>query len=161
MKTICFTGHRRLSQKQYDWLAETLPSVIERAIDRGFTRFISGGALGFDQLAAETIVWLKDSYNIELWLAEPFLDFSSKWDASQKKLYNLTKGKANKVCTLEWSYFDGVYQERNEWMVDESSVVIAAWNGNPSGTKNTVDYAVTKNKRVLHLDLNTFNENWK
>ena len=35
----------------------------------------------------------------------------------------------------------GTYQRRNEWMVDHSSRVIAVFNGEPSGTKNTIDYA--------------------
>jgi len=30
---------------------------------------------------------------------------------------------------------------RNEWMVDRSNLVIAVFNGQKSGTKNTVDYA--------------------
>ena len=42
------------------------------------------------------------------------------------------------VCT---HYSSGCYQIRNEWMVDHSARVIAAWNGEPSGTKNTIDYA--------------------
>ena len=38
-------------------------------------------------------------------------------------------------------YNVGAYQRRNEWMVDHSSRVIAVFSGEPSGTKNTIDYA--------------------
>lgn len=38
-------------------------------------------------------------------------------------------------------YNAGAYQRRNEWMVHHSSRVIAVFNGEPSGTKNTIDYA--------------------
>ena len=33
------------------------------------------------------------------------------------------------------------YQKRNEWMVDRSTRVIAVYNGEPSGTGNTINYA--------------------
>lgn len=39
------------------------------------------------------------------------------------------------------SYNAEAYQRRNEWMVDHSAHVIAVFNGEKGGTKNTVDYA--------------------
>lgn len=41
------------------------------------------------------------------------------------------------------------YQIRNEWMVDRSSLVIAVFNGEQSGTKNTIDYAKAHGIEVL------------
>lgn len=38
-------------------------------------------------------------------------------------------------------YTRSCFQRRNEWMVDHAARVIAVWNGQPSGTKNTIDYA--------------------
>ena len=34
-----------------------------------------------------------------------------------------------------------MYQKRNEWMVDRSARIIAVYNGEPSGTGNTINYA--------------------
>lgn len=45
-------------------------------------------------------------------------------------------------------YNAGAYQRRNEWMVDHSSRVIAVFNGEPSGTKNTIEYA---NKQAVYI----------
>lgn len=39
-------------------------------------------------------------------------------------------------------YSRACFQIRNEWMVNHSSLVIAVFNGQPSGTKNTIDYAI-------------------
>ena len=36
-------------------------------------------------------------------------------------------------------------------MVDRSSLVIAVWNGQPSGTKNTIDYADRKDVKVVNV----------
>lgn len=38
-------------------------------------------------------------------------------------------------------YSKYAYQKRNEWMVDRSARVIAVYNGGPSGTGNTINYA--------------------
>ena len=44
------------------------------------------------------------------------------------------------------NYSKSCFQIRNEWMVDHSSRVIAVFNGQLGGTKNTIDYA--KNRAV-------------
>ncbi len=49
-------------------------------------------------------------------------------------------------------YNAGAYQRRNEWMVDHSSRVIAVFNGEPSGTKNTLDYAQCKEVTVKMIN---------
>lgn len=38
-------------------------------------------------------------------------------------------------------YSRGCFQHRNEWMVDRSNPVIAAYNGEPGDTRNTIEYA--------------------
>jgi hypothetical protein len=45
------------------------------------------------------------------------------------------------VHYLAESYSHGVYQQRNEAMVDGADYVIAWWDGKPSGTANTIRYA--------------------
>ena len=161
MKTLCFTGHRRLSDVQHNWLAETLPEVIERAIHGGYTRFISGGALGFDQLAAESVIWLKDSYPVTLWVAMPFYGYADKWPERQRAHSRKINEQADQSFMVSKDYSRNVYQIRNEWMVNHSDVVVAAWNGTPSGTANTVNYAKSQGKKILRLDLVNFNEEWQ
>ena len=36
-------------------------------------------------------------------------------------------------------------------MVDNSNLVIAVWNGEKSGTKNTVDYAMRRGVKVVNV----------
>ncbi len=43
------------------------------------------------------------------------------------------------------------YQIRNEWMVDHSSRVIAAYNGEKGGTRNTIVYAKRKDIEVINI----------
>ena len=37
-------------------------------------------------------------------------------------------------------------------MVDHAARVIAVWNGQPSGTKNTLDYARLQNVQVVSVE---------
>ena len=45
----------------------------------------------------------------------------------------------------------GVYQIRNEWMVDHSARVIAVYNGEAGGTQNTILYADKKKVEVRQI----------
>ncbi len=40
-------------------------------------------------------------------------------------------------------YSKSCFQIRNEWMVNHSARVIAVYNGERGGTKNTIDYATS------------------
>ena len=50
--------------------------------------------------------------------------------------------------------------KRNEYMVDNSDLVLAFWNGEESGgTYYTLSYAKKKNKRVFYCMLKDFSSN--
>ena len=44
--------------------------------------------------------------------------------------------------------------ERNHWMVDRSSMLIAAFTGAPGGTKETMEYAKSKGHEVREMPRN-------
>ena len=48
-------------------------------------------------------------------------------------------------------YREDAYQQRNQWMVDKSSKVIAVFNGKPSGTMYTIQYARKEKIPVEYL----------
>ena len=55
-KTCCFTGHRSLSGAEKLKAAVRLRRVIEEQIKAGIVFYGAGGALGFDTLAAQTVL---------------------------------------------------------------------------------------------------------
>ena len=87
------------------------------------------------------------------------LGFKSERDLCNKARRSMTeKMKFNKILKnadlvkeINDHYFTGCYQVRNEWMVDRSNLVIAVFNGQKSGTKNTVDYAFRKGIGVINV----------
>ena len=61
MKSICFTGHRKISEDTKT-LSQKLYKKLEKAINDGVTDFYAGGAIGWDTLAAFTVIELRKNY---------------------------------------------------------------------------------------------------
>ena len=153
----CFTGHRpdkmELGEKEIKPLLE---KVIDDAIADGYVTFITGMAMGTDIWAAEIILERKQrNTDLHLICALPHPGFESRRSITEKMRFNKIIKKADLVKEINDHYFTGCYQVRNEWMVDRSNLVIAVFNGQKSGTKNTVDYAKRKGinvDNVLNFD---------
>jgi len=53
----------------------------------------------------------------------------------------MVRKQADWVEVISPSYSPEAYQNRNMWMCRHASRIIAVWDGLPSGTQNTIDYA--------------------
>ena len=79
-QTACFTGHREIPLLQLLPLKEKLRRTIISSIEEGYRFFGAGGALGFDTLAAKTVLDLKKVYpDIKLILVLPCLNQTRGW----------------------------------------------------------------------------------
>ncbi len=149
----CFTGHRpeKLSLSEAE-VKPLLEKAIDTAIENGFTTFITGMASGVDIWAAE-IVLEKKKHNTALHLicAVPHPGFENKRGEYEKERYMYIIQSADYTAMISDHYFRACYQRRNEFIVDRSNLVIAVWNGMPSGTKNTIDYANRKGVKVVNV----------
>ena len=125
-QTVCFTGHRpeRLPQNEGE-LKKRLSDAIEKAIERGKVNFVSGAMSGFDTLAAEQVVRLKETCpQIQCIMVVPFSvgffnnkNWTPEWTA---RLRAVTK-KADFAISLSEHYYKGVYYERDRMIVDKGS----------------------------------------
>ena len=52
---------------------------------------------------------------------------------------------------LQAQYSSDCFQRRNRYMVDRSGLVIAIWDGTPSGTGSTVQYAKASGRLVYTI----------
>lgn len=150
---VCFTGHRPekldVSERK---VARGLEKAIDAAIADGYCTFITGMARGVDIWAAEIIIQRKKkNTDLKLICALPYEGFEQSWGADWQKRYRNILERADLVKVISPGYSKACFQKRNEWMVDHSSRVIAVWNGEPSGTKNTIDYACAKSVDVLNI----------
>ncbi len=144
--TCCFTGHRpeKLSVPQQAVILQ-LQSVIQTSLRNGYTTFISGMAKGVDIWAAEQVLLAKkENTNIRLICAIPYRGFGLHWDESWTQRFIQITRAADEVVYVCPRYSIEVFQTRNIWMVDHSSLLIAAYDGAAGGTRNTVLYAQSK-----------------
>lgn len=152
----CFTGHRpqKLRRSETEIKAD-LESAIQQAITDGYTTFITGMAYGVDIWAGQIVVRLRKSNPaLHLIAAVPFRGFEDRWSADWKRAYQELLEQVDLVKYICPGYNAGAYQRRNEWMVDHASRVIAVFNGEPSGTKNTIIYAQSISVPVVSLSAN-------
>lgn len=153
MHRCCFTGHRpqKLTRSERE-IKDDLEAAIKQAIADGYTTFITGMAYGVDIWAGQIVVRLREQNpNLHLIAAVPFRGFEDRWSADWRRAYAELLEQADLVKYICPGYSAGAYQRRNEWMVDHASWVIAVFNGEPSGTKNTIDYAQNRVKQVLFV----------
>jgi uncharacterized phage-like protein YoqJ len=125
----------------YNWLDENKPEKI-----------ISGMALGVDQIWA--ICGIRR--NIPVIAAIPCANHSSKWPKKSQELYEMILGlrgvSTHFVSSEPYSIFS--MQERNRWMVDNSDILVAVWDGSKGGTANCVEYAKEAGKEIFRIDIN-------
>ncbi len=138
----CFTGHRRIDSHEIDALKSRLERVIDMLVGVGITHFRTGGAIGFDTLAALIVLEKKEKNDkIFLELCLPCRNQSNGWSEQDVSCYEYIKARADKVVCLHESYVRGCMHERNRYMVDGSRVCIAYCNKESGGSYYTVKYA--------------------
>lgn len=161
-ETACFTGHRahKLPWKDNEEdircknMQVNLHIEIERAILAGYKIFLCGMALGFDLICAKTVLKLKEKYqDIKLVGVLPCKTQPQKWKEKDKKLYESLLKQADSVRCLYEKYIGAkCMHERNRYMVSNSSLVIALFNGLPGGTKSTIEYAKKQGLDVVLIN---------
>lgn len=151
-KTCCFTGHRHLPQNKLEQIMMKLHREIEKLIAEGVTDYISGGALGFDLIAASCIVAKKEMGSpIRLIFALPCKNHTEKWPLKAKELFWQLLGEADEVCYVSDAYGVDCMKKRNQFMVDRAQYCICALLRNQSGTGQTVAYAQRKQREIINV----------
>lgn len=151
-RTVCFTGHRKIPPGQVDTLARRLKATLIQLINDGYLYFGAGGALGYDTLAAQTVLELKKQYpNVKLILVLPCLSQTRGWSTRDIEIYEDIKNKADKVVYTSQEYTRGCMHKRNRHLVDNSSVCVCYLTESTGGTAYTVDYAHKNNLTVINL----------
>ena len=152
-KVACFSGHRKLPQDCTE-LQANLEKAIISLIEQGVVFFGTGGAVGFDALAATTVLRLKEDYpHIRLVMVLPCLpeQQSSRWNDEQKKQYYEMLDRADKVRILSPRYTNSCMLDRNRHMVDNSAYLICYLREHSGGTFYTVNYAERQGIEILRL----------
>ena len=154
MHRVCFTGHRPEKQTRHEKSIKTdLEKEIRQAVADGLNVFITGMARGVDIWAAQIVLMLRDEgYDVKLMCVCPYEGFELRWSQEWQKAYREILAAADFVKYVCEGYNRTCFQARNEWMVNHSARVIAVFNGEKSGTKNTIDYAMKVGVPVVCIE---------
>lgn len=160
-ESCCFTGYRPQkfpfpidrANAEYLKFENKLTDAVFSVPSRHGVTFYTGMAMGFDLIAAETVLLYRRAKgeNIRLIGVIPFKGQSSSYPSEWRSRYNSVAAQTDELIFLEDVYSNGCYQRRNEYMVDRSDMVITWFDGAPGGTLNTIRYAKRRNKRIVNL----------
>ncbi len=133
-----------------------LKHEIIRAIKKdGIRHFLTGMALGVDTWAAEIVLSLRKQFPVTLEAVLPCEGQNARWPLESRRRYQSIITQCDKVMLLQTRYTPDCFDSRNRYMVDHSDLIIAVWNGSPSGTGNTISYARSMEKRICVIPAHT------
>ena len=141
MKSISFTGHRKLSDDNIV-LSQRLYNRLEIEIQNGATDFNAGGAVGFDCISALVVLKLREVYpHIKLHLILPCSneEQTANWSEKEKtEFYRILK-LADSVEYTSKHYHKNCMKVRNARLVEVADCCFCYWDGRQhSGTAQTV-----------------------
>ena len=151
--TAAFTGHRFVDASQREHAKKRLSNAVLDAYGQGIRNFISGFAVGFDMMAAEEVVSLKQTHpDITLIAAIPFKGQASRFSFYDRKRYDRLLEVADEVIVLSESYYPRCFLDRDEFMVNNSSKLIGYYDGREKGgTFYTIRKAMAQNIPIVNV----------
>lgn len=161
-KTCCFTGHRpqklpwclREQDDRCVFVKKWISEQLENLYADGYRRFICGMAIGCDTYFAEAVIELKKTRgDVILEAAIPCRNQAEGWNRKQKERYAELLESCDEKTVFSENYTPACMQERNRYMVDRSSALIACFDGKPGGTMSTLNYARKEGLNITLLDV--------
>ena len=170
--TCAITGHRP-QDLPWDYYKDfsdenvffegVVRETLDMLIDKGYTRFITGGALGVDTVFAEAvIIRRREPPPISLELAIPCEGQSDAWESRDRERYKEILRQADFVNYISDHYTKYCMMKRNRYMVDNADCLVAFWTGKQyGGTFQTIKYAHQKGLPVVIIDIKDIPKNCK
>ena len=160
--TCCFTGHRPSKlpwgYREDDLRCLDLKMDIVQALvglyQRGYRHFLCGMAEGCDLYFAESLLLLRQVHeDVILGAAVPFRGQADRWSAEQRERYHRILDGCDSVFLQQEQYAPGCMMARNRYMVNHSSLLLACYNGEAGGTRNTILYAREQGLEILTIPI--------
>jgi len=150
---IGVTGHRpaklggyKVPNNTYKFvMAETAKIVAECKPDK----IITGMCIGYDQWVAQLAIKLK----IPFIAAIPFVGQELLWPKDTQAHYQDLLAYAEQVEVVSPGAFASwKMQARNQWIVNNSDLIIGAFDGSKGGTYNCLEYSKEMNKKIRTIN---------
>lgn len=158
--TCCFTGHRPYklpwgnndSDERCVELKMKLRDVIESVYTAGIRHFICGMAQGCDMMFCEEVISFREcKKDVTIEAAIPCETQCRNWPELTRNRYYRLVSQCDIETLLQTTYTPDCMLRRNRYMVDNSSVIIAVYDGNWGGTLQTIRYAKSQQLEIIAL----------
>ena len=144
-KACCGFGHREV----FENISEKIYSAVKEAAEQGCELFYTGAMGNFDELFSSAVRRLKKEYpNIKLVCVKPYMtkDINTYGDYLYK-LYD------DIIVPTELAdiHDKTVIHKRNQWIVDNSSVIIGYIKRDCGGAYKALKYAEKQKKYIVFI----------
>ena len=151
-KTCCFTGHRQIPTAHAAPLQNALENALRSLIQQGVIYYGAVGALGFDTIAALTVLRLRREFSqLRLIMVLPCPQQDQYWNPQEQAIYRQILAQADKIIYLSPRYTPSCMHQRNRHLIDHSGTCIAYLTKSSGGTAYTTAYAAQKGVPVINL----------
>ncbi|MGN0479337.1 MAG: SLOG family protein [Hominenteromicrobium sp.] len=147
----CFTGHRSIAAADREPLRRALETEIRTLAGRGISDFYAGGARGFDTLAAEAVLRVRETLPVRLHLILPCRDQCRGWPTGDRLRYEEILCAADSVRYICDAFEEDCMRRRNDALVAAASVCVCYLNHPRSGTGYTVRRAREAGLEIVRL----------
>ena len=156
----CFTGHRPeklpWGNNEYDphcnELKNKISDLVSSVYEAGIRHYICGMAKGCDLFFAEAVISLRyEKPGITLEAAIPCETQTRTWSEEERERYYYILSQCNTETLVQKEYTPDCMLKRNRYMVDNSAVLIAVFNGSVGGTAQTINYAKRRGLEILQI----------
>lgn len=147
IQTACFTGHRDIDPARLPAIVSRIAELLKSLLARGVTDFAVGGAVGFDMIAAEYLIRLREEAPgtpIRILSILPWPGWMENWTEEEIAREKRILENSDQVLFVAQAYSDEVYLVRDRALVDRSSFCISCCDRPCSGTAYTVQYALSR-----------------
>ena len=151
--SCCFSGHRpgklpwgsNETDPRCAALKRRLWDAIDAAYAEGYRHFICGMAQGCDLYFCELALELRRQRgDVTVEAAIPCPTQSDGWSRAQRERYARLVSACDYETLVQDHYTRYCMLRRNRYMVDHSAMLIAVHDGQPGGTRATIEYAIRR-----------------
>lgn len=156
-RSVAFSGHRSFKIAEgmcsFEQTTARLCDELRALLNQGYNTFYTGMSEGFDLVAAECVMRLKSEFSdVRLVAVIPFASQSRRYTGCVAQSYSDVLAAADQRVILSGEYHAGCFHERNNYMIDNSSVLVCFYNGAAGGTKYTVERARRTGCEIINIE---------